>query len=753
MFTKRLGILVMLVVIGCQQVGIVAQNKAAETTNQSTIDPQLKIFKDVLLNEGSSEEMRINAASLMLQRQDPMARQILLEILNKPENLTAQISICRSLTQVSTEKINNRSDFIQPLLGLLETDDTNLAKVASEATLIFQYDEISDYIEKIVTDTSKPVKVRLNTIQVFKRPDIGAITKLMEMLDNPDQSIVLAAENTLVSLSIPVSKDPEVRKQIINGIRRLGKEEFLRNWQVRQQREQKMLQLQADYELLQKLHEKTLNEIYDMKNDAEKVEYLVTQLESQLDFIKLWVLKMIYAENLKSGKSLKLPPEVGARLLDLIADENKNIRLRTAQVLSLMRELDSAQKLLDQINIEQDPEVKTELFVTLSWVCFNASAENSPVRITPDIRLQTLQLAEKYLNSEDQKAAQKGGDVIKKLLEHNGSKELEDKVNYYLELLVKRYKAEVTKPDAKLRGELLSNMASMCNLSIYKTQAITLFKPIFITSLKDQDNFTRESAVDGLIYIDKTEAFKILREQFINDESPRIRSKIVELADEVGGKEDLEWLAKKVGNSTESDIAWQAMLRIFNDCDASFLEKWLTKFNNGTMQGKILDDQMVSFIEIAFKKAVSEKLPELTKKTNLQLADLYLKTAKYQQAAKIFGEMVRKADTDEEKNDLSAKLLDTYFKWGNLEQASHLISISLASEDLGPERYEVQIIDKHLNNPSNGNSEMILQELVKIKTDQPRPEWEKQLQLWTQKFKKIPIRDPNSPPLTITQTS
>jgi hypothetical protein len=115
--------------------------------------------------------------------------------------------------------------------------------------------------------------------------------------------------------------------------------------------------------------------------------------------------------------------------------------------------------------------------------------------------------------------------------------------------------------------------------------------------------------------------------------------------------------------------------------------------------------------------------------------------------------MARKAETDEEKNDLSAKLLDTYFKWGNLERASLMISNSLAFQDLGPERYEVQIIDKHLSNPSNGNTEMILLELTKIKTDQPRPEWEKQLQFWTQKFKKIPVPDPNSPPMTITQTS
>ncbi|GAI63731.1 unnamed protein product, partial [marine sediment metagenome] len=104
------------------------------------------------------------------------------------------------------------------------------------------------------------------------------------------------------------------------------------------------------------------------------------------------------------------------------------------------------------------------------------------------------------------------------------------------------------KPDGALRGELLSAMASLCTQgSACKAKAAKLFEPLFVKALSDETALVRETAVDGLIYIDKTNALKRLRKDiFINDPSEILRKKLIELAGSNGGKEDLTWLAEKI---------------------------------------------------------------------------------------------------------------------------------------------------------------------------------------------------------------
>src|SRR4030042_2053765 len=117
-------------------------------------------------------------------------------------------------------------------------------------------------------------------------------------------------------------------------------------------------------------------------------------------------------------------------------------------------------------------------------------------------------------------------------------------------------------------------MAALCAQdSTCKVNAAKLFENLFVEALRDESNFVREAAVDGLGYINKTNALKLLRSDFINDPSIALRKKIIAFADEVGGKEDLNWLSEKIGLNSESDPAWQAMLKIFRGSDAGVLNE------------------------------------------------------------------------------------------------------------------------------------------------------------------------------------
>ena len=148
MSTKRLYLIILMLVIGCQQAGIGTNTPAfgANATNEARTeakpDEQLEINKNALL-EGPSEQIRIKAATVMLGSENPLARAVLLDALKQTKNSAARMAVCKALIQAraSNGEINNKEDFIQPLLGVFATEIAEEVQLAAAATLIFEYEK------------------------------------------------------------------------------------------------------------------------------------------------------------------------------------------------------------------------------------------------------------------------------------------------------------------------------------------------------------------------------------------------------------------------------------------------------------------------------------------------------------------------------------------------------------------------------------------------------------------------------------
>ena len=734
MSAKRLYPVILLLVIGCQQAGISADNPAVLVNNavaEAGLDKQLKINRDALL-KGTTEQIRIDAATIMLFSEDPLARKILLAVLKQSENSAARVAVCKALsrTRGTKEPVKQKDDFIQPLLDILTTEDSAVAQLAAEATLIFEYEQISEPLERLTTDTSLPAKARLNAIDALKlQPDMRAIFELMKLLDDPEEQVVEASEKALQSLGIPVSKDPETRRQIIDELERKGRDAFLRDWLIRQ--EAQMSKLRTEANLWKGLYLAALGRIYDgISVDAAKGQFLVEHLSSPQEIVKLWALKKV--EQWRIGTKAKLPAELGPILISLISDQNRDVRLKTANLLSLMGQLNSAEKLLEQLKVEQDDEVRMELFVALGGACYYAFLPNSGVKIPPEIRTQTLELATEYLSEQEPKKAQKGAEVIKKLLEQDGLTPGE--VDKHLGKLVERYEQEKDMADGALRGELLNAMAGLCAQSVYKDESARRFAPLFEEALRDETDLVREAAVDGLVYIDKTKALKRLRKDFVNDSSIIVRKKLIELAGEVGGEEDLVWLAEKIGATSENESAWQAMLKIFKHSESAVLNEWISRFDPQNAQARLSDEQRLSFLEIAERKAIGENKAEMLKAVREKLAQLYSKSGDFGRAAEYLGKLREVAQTAEEKEQILADLLAVYLKWPNVELATRLMNNCLLGKDLGPNNVIVHSIDNYLNKPPAGaDPNAMLEAFAKIITE-ARPMWQEQLERWTDRL-------------------
>ncbi|HUT47579.1 MAG TPA: hypothetical protein VMX36_14955 [Sedimentisphaerales bacterium] len=727
MSAKRLYLVILMLAIGFQQASI-AQEKppvpAQSTPAAAELDPQLKVNKDALLN-GS-----IDAATVMLFHDDPKAREILLDALKQSENSPARMAVCKALIQarVSKTAVKNDQDFIEPLLGVFDTKTDAEAPLAAEATLIFEYDKIRESLEKIFTDSNKPVKTKINAIHALKlRLDMMATIRLIELIDDPEKQVSAEAENALHSLGIPVGEDPQTRKQNIDAIKQQGQVAFLRTQLIRQ--DAQMRKERAALDLWQRRYKSELDKRYEsISEDAAKGEFLAAYLVDTETVVRLWALDKAYKWRVAPGS--KLPEKLGPVLIKLISDVDRDVRLITAELLALMPKLNSASPLLAQLGAEQDDQVKTKLLEALGGACSNAILSNPTATISPEIkeiRKQTLEWAAKFLFEKNAEKARNGAVVIKKLLNRDGLEPKE--VDRYLGLLSERYDKQKDNTDGTLRGELLNEMAALCAQdSTCREKAARLFGNLFVEALRDESNFVREAAVDGLTYINKTNALKLLRSDFINDPSITLREKIIALADAVGGREDLDWLAEKIGLNSESDPAWQAMLKIFTGSDTGVLKKWMDKLTVQSSKIKLSDEQKIDFLEIAESaKGNGEYMPEIRKK----LAGLYYKTGQYEQAEGYYSILYEIAQTPEGKKAILPNFLDACLKGAKTERIAELVKSCLAEGDLDPNSIVVKTIDSYFSKPPVGaDPNEVLKVLIAIKVPQGRPQWKQQLKGW-----------------------
>jgi HEAT repeat protein len=695
-------------------------------------DEQLDIFKNALLND-PNDQIRTKAASVMLFGENLDARKFLLDTLKQSKNSAARIAVCKALfqTRSSKEPVKNKEDFIQPLLAVFDTENDAEAQSAAEATLIFEYEKIGKLLEDLATDTSKPVKTRLNALRALRlRPDMDATIRLIRLVDDADKQVASAAEEALRSLSIPVGRDAPTRRQIIQDLKAKGKDAFLRDWLIRQETLIREIRAEADFWRTSYLT--ALGKMYGtLTDDAAKGAFLEEHLRSPKAEVRLWALERAYEWRVAPGT--RLPEKLGPVLISLISDRERAVRLKIAAVLPVMGEVNSAQPLLAQLEAEQDDEVATELFGALGDACYIAFLPNSTIKIPVEIRQQTLEWAAKFLADPAPTRVRKGAEVMRKLLGQNGLTAAESE--RYLALLADRYNGLKSGSDGAVRGELLNAMASLCApQSVHKAQAKKQFGALFEAALSDKTDFVREVAVDGLTYIDKTAALKLLRKDYVNDPSLILRKKLIALADESGGKDDLNWLSDKIGANAEGEPAWQAMLKILKDLkdtDPAAWRQWADKLT--AADSKLTNEQKIAFLKTAETSGVSEYKPEARKK----LAELYYTTGQFELAADYFNVQYEAAKTAEEKEAVLPKLLDASLRSSKQDRLVVLVGSYLSKSDLELNSTIRQSINDYLSQPPAGaDPDALLKVLEGMKIPQGRTKWHQWLNGWKARLAK-----------------
>ena len=204
----RSHILALILFLACElpvRAETVLPSAETQAVTDAGVNQELALIKDQLLNNKDAAT-RMSAASVLLFKDDPAARELVLEVLKQTENPGAKTAVCKALDRSRRDPrpLKNKEDFLQPLLGILATEaDSAVAGSAAEASLMFGYDQVQAGLERIAGDTQLPAAIRCNALYALQlHPDKRAVLRLIEFLGDPDGEVARAAGDALTSLGI-----------------------------------------------------------------------------------------------------------------------------------------------------------------------------------------------------------------------------------------------------------------------------------------------------------------------------------------------------------------------------------------------------------------------------------------------------------------------------------------------------------------------------------------------------------------------
>ncbi len=632
--------------------GAVADAAVKSEEDKENGEVELRLYKGALL-QGPSDQNRDDAVVVLLRRTDVEGRVILLEALGSKDNSEARKAVCRGLIKSRewSGSLKGANDFFEPLMGMLVEAEGDEAKLAAEALLMYPYYQVRNQIGKLVHGEGAVKNGRLNAIYYLSLVpgEKSAILELVDILVDEDKDVAAAAGEAL-PYWVPKGAD---RAEVVRDLQKKSPSEIIRD-RIDYQRKE-MRRLEDELKMWRDLYVKSLDAEYDTAAESDRGGILFSKLSAAPGVVKVWALQKVS----QRSASVVLPAGFGDRLIGLLGDADREVRLETAKVLTKMSdELNPAEKLLESIKAEQDGGVRLAMFEALGEACYFAFSPNSAIKLPDGIRQETLKEAGEYVKQEDADSAKMGVEVIRKLLEPN--KLAAEEKEKYLLMVAQRYSLEKGKGSV-LEGDLLGSMAKICNQTANREKAGGLFKRSFIDGLAVKNpDAVRDASVTGLANLDKGIALSEFRSRKLYaDGSVKVRTAVINIAGEAGKAEDLEWLLTKRGASNgEGGLVWDAMRSILQRQGSAVIVDWAEKLRSAGAGS----EQVQGLLETGIKKAEGENNAEVLKlakgKLRLLLIDGHITAGEFEKVAEVF--TARLVEGDVSRGDRLAVRVDIY---------------------------------------------------------------------------------------------
>ena len=658
--------------VACSQETMHPVLAAGDSIETEASAREFRIYRDAL-QQGSTDDIRVDAAVGLLLENDEQGRGALLSALKSEGNPQARQAVCKALIKSRglSQTIDSLEVFLEPLLAILQGESIEQAELAAEAMLLFDYSVVADSLDQILQNKDLNGRIRVNAVYALQlRTEPAALRGLIKLLDDPDAEVAKAAETALQeAFGIPVGARRAVWSGILDELQLKSPEDIRRERLLRQ--EMKLRQVQAERDRWQKLYLSSLDKQYESLDEVNREGVILDRIESDLDPIRIWALD-------KASKYPIIGEGLRDKLLSLLSDSSRDIRLQAAKALMNMSALNPSTVLLERLELEEDAEVKLAMLEALGEACFFAFSPGSDIKLSEDIKLKTLEIASGYLRSESADDCIKGAEVIRKILELNSLSN--DSMQSYLGLLDQRYRGSLSQDEA-IRAELLAILAHLCGQGGAKDSACALFGPLFMDAMVvENDPALRLAAVQGLSYVDKVRALELFKQNnLMQDQSLAVQQVVIDVAGQTGNTTDLEWLLALLNGNGHSDRVWLAIKSICQRQEVGFLLDWFPELED---VGATKAEYLREILDIAEQKAAGEKGQDMLKRVREQRV-LWLAQGKaWEEAAAYLSGINYSLSENLYSDRTDFEAFKIYLYSGAAEKAAEYIKIRLGVSDI-----------------------------------------------------------------------
>ena len=522
---------------------------AAGARGQEAADPadaEIQTLVGQIAGSDRTDETRIEAAGLLLNRAEPRAREALLELLADTTKPASQKAVAEAVA------LHGGVDdaFVDPLLAILSGPQAELRPSAARALMTYKNHGVFERLLTMAaqTDTDKSVRLVL-VLALQELLDKRAVDTLIQLLEDRDEDIRNAAAVALTELTgiRAFGADAGQWKQWWRRNKDKPPEVWLSDLADRLARAR--TDLEGQNRQLRTRLAQALGDLYLVTPQANRPALVRELLADPLADVRLAAVPLFdrLIVDPAGGDAAMDAEEIRRLLRPLLGDDSPAVRAAAAELAARLADPEMTSTLLARLAAEDDVVAKCGLLAALGQV-------GDPT---------ALHAVLEELSGEQGRVAAAAARSLARISGKHALTEAERQIA--VPALLDRYViSEQASNAAELREAILTAMGALSD---------PLFQPTLIRALDDQAATVRLAGVRALAQLANPQAAEALA-PLVADDDRGVRRAAIAALGAIGGQPYLGDILDRTRGEVEADPdvrqqAWDVVIALLTETDPS----------------------------------------------------------------------------------------------------------------------------------------------------------------------------------------
>ncbi len=518
--------------------------KAPEPIVTGFEQAEIETLKGQLADSGRSAKTKIEAAALLLNRNDPQGVAVLQRFLIDSGNRPGQLAVAEAITRNG----GGPSVLIEPLFDLLLGEEPSVRVAAGRALAAYKDQEVREMLVNLTSDQEHDRQIRLVAIRSLQTVSAKSVVEAMvALLADSDRQISEAAAESLAKLTniTAFGNDTERWKLWWKRNRKKDRSEWLLDFT--EALSAANTELEAENTRLRERLSQAMTDLYTATPPAQQEAVLLGFLRDPLAEVRLVATGL---SDRKITTNEGISEQLVLEVREMLSDADARCRRSAAMLLANLGDADSVTALLERLKVEQASSVREGLLMALGQ--------------SRDPRALPIMLTE--IASPDSRTSAAAALALGRIVEVHPP-DADTKANAVDALNNRCALADKGSDDAPLREALLTAMGKVGDKD---------FVTGLLEGLKDEAATVRLAAVNALAKVADEAAAPKLRPLVDADPDRGVREAAVVALGALGGVEHLGAILRRTDPSAEIDPAvregaWTVVMDILSNADAKTL--------------------------------------------------------------------------------------------------------------------------------------------------------------------------------------